>query len=728
MSASLKTHPRLDDWIRLDVPGYVTLRTGKVEIGQRINTALLMSAAAELSIAADRLVLQTVVTGDSPDEGMTSGSNSIQQSAEAIRLAAVTARRHLLALAASAFECEVDGLVLADGLVRERAGNRSASFWELLPTGRFAIDVDSNAQDIPMQVNEDFAQRQRDKRAAAIASGELKFVHDWQGLNHDDDDEQAGSCLHARVVRPPHAKARLLNLDESLFTASEEVFVIRDANFVAVAAADEFVAIKAAQRLARVAQWDLGTGLDDRDIFVRLRNDPAISLAVVDGSPLDGPVPEKIVTEGAQISLHHCYERGYQMHASIGPSAAIACMQQDMLYVWTHSQGVYPLRDSLAELLQLEVGKVRVEHALGAGCYGHNGADDAALDAALVARALPGRKVLLKWSRDDEHAWEPYASAMAIDLSASLDQEQRIVGWSHETYSDTHGGRPRAGPGGVGPARLLASQWITQAPPAFVALPNRQSHGGIHRNADPYYDFADRRIVKHLVRNLPLRTSAMRTLGGFMNVFAIESFIDELAHAGDIDALDLRLRHLGDPRACALLQYVADNIDWQDKSSTVDGVCVGKGLAFGRYKNRQAYVAVAVEVSVDELANIRLQRAVIATDVGRVIDVDGVKAQMEGGFLQAASWTLLEQVQFDDSGVTSRDWHSYPILGFDNVPELSVHVVAASAANEHPPLGAGEAVCGPAGAAIANAVFNAVGLRVRRLPLRPEALRAVAAS
>jgi nicotinate dehydrogenase subunit B len=720
MSASLKSHPRLDDWIRLDTAQVVTVRTGKVEIGQRINTALIMTAAAELSLDPARIQLEEVSTGVSPDEGMTSGSNSIEQSAEAVRLAAVSARHELLRLAASALECDAVSLELADGLVRERNGNRSASFWELLPAGRFEIDVRTDALDAPQTLDESFAKVLREQRAARLASGEEQFVQDYR----------ADDLLHARVVRPPHATARLLGIDESRFTMTEAILLVRDGSFLAVAAHDEFDVVNAATRLAGAARWDRGDGRgdNDRDIFERLRSNPAISLAVVEGRPVDGPIaPVLAATSDAKAAQQAVYERGYQMHGSIGPSAARARMCDGVLDVWTHSQGIYPLRGSLAELLKLPVDRVRVQHALGAGCYGHNGADDAALDAALVARALPGRTVLLKWSREDEHAWEPYASAMAIELSAQVDAQNRIVGWSHDTYSDTHGGRPRPGAGEVGPARLLASQWLEDAPAPFVASPNRDSHGGIHRNAEPYYDFADSRIVKHLVRDLPLRTSAMRTLGAFMNVFAIESFIDELAHAAQLDPLALRLSHLSDPRASALLIRVADDIGWQrdePDSKNSKELATGKGLAFARYKNRQAYVAVAVEVAVGDDAQVRLRRAAIATDAGRIVDRDGLAAQMEGGFLQAASWTLHEQVQFDATGVTSRDWDSYPILRFDNIPQISVHIAESSS---HPPLGAGEASCGPAGAAIANAVCNAVGLRVRRLPLSPDALRAAAA-
>ena len=333
MSASLKSHPRVDDWIRLDTAQVVTVRTGKVEIGQRINTALIMTAAAELSIDPARIRLDAVSTAVSPNEGMTSGSNSIEQSEEAVRLAAVSARHELLRLAASTLECDAASLELADGLVRERNGNRSASFWELLPGGRFEVDVRADALDVPQALDESLANGLRERRAARLASGEEQFVQDYL----------ADDLLHARVVRPPHANARLLGIDESRFTATEAILLVRDGSFLAVAALDEFDAVNAAMRLAGAARWDRGDGVNDRDIFERLRSDPAISLAVVEGRPVDGPIAQvPAAADDSTIARQAVYERGYQMHGSIGPSAARARMCDGVLEVWTHSQGIYP--------------------------------------------------------------------------------------------------------------------------------------------------------------------------------------------------------------------------------------------------------------------------------------------------------------------------------------------------------------------------------------------------
>jgi CO/xanthine dehydrogenase Mo-binding subunit len=700
-SPSLEAHPLVCHWITLDEPGVVIVHSGKVEIGQRISTSLLGIAAAELGVGPERVRLAPVVTGESPDEGMTSGSNSIEHSGEAVRLAAATARRHLTTLAARFLGVSASSLELADGLLRERGSNRSVSYWELLPGGRLEIPVDADADGNAAALVPDAMQALRRQRAGALATGTEIFVHDGR----------LPGMLHARVIRPPHDRARLSELDSNRVPAG--IHLVREGGFVAVAGDDEYAVVRAAQLLARHARWDADDSVDDGPLFQRLTENERVSLPVVDGVPVDAPVPPPVQTPSDVVAMLAArYERPYQMHGAIGPSAAMAVMRDGILHLWSHSQGVYPLRASIAQALGLAEDRVRIEHGVGAGCYGHNGADDAALDAALVARAIPERAVLLKWSREDEHAFEPFAPAMVVSMQGSVDDRGRVRTWSHEAFSDTHLRRPRPGTGSEGPARLLATRWLPD-PPA-------RAHTGIHRNADPYYSFPDVRVVKHLVRGLPLRTSAMRTLGGFMNVFAIECFLDELAHETGIDPLALRLTHQDDPRARELLERVAREIDWGDRPADAHS---GKGIAFARYKNRQAYTAVAVEVSVDASASVRLQRVAIAADAGRVVDADGLAAQLEGGFLQAASWTLYEAVRYDASGVTSRDWDSYPILRFDNVPEIAVDIVDRP---QEPPLGAGEAVSGPAGAAIANAVFAATGLRARRLPLSPESLRDLA--
>ena len=465
----------------------------------------------------------------------------------------------------------------------------------------------------------------------------------------------------------------------------------------------------------------MGDGLDPADPYERLVANERVSLPVVEGVPRHAPVRALAdPPEGAVITRTARFEKPYRMHGSIGPSAALAVQQDGCLSVWTHSQGIYVLRASLAEALDLDVGSIRVTHVPGAGCYGHNGADDAAFEAALIARAIPDTPVLLKWSREDEHAWAPYGTAAVMDLSASLDEAGSVVAWSHETYSDTYAMRPRPGPNQAGAARLLASRYLAQSLAPMVPQPNMGRHVGIHRNLDPLYAFPEPRLVKHLVHDLPLRTSALRSLGAYGNVFAIESFMDELAEAAGVDPIAFRLRHLTDERATAVLVAVAE---WLRRTEGDGNPGHGRGVAFAQYKNLVTYAAVAVELEVTDAAEVRLHRAVIAADAGQVVDPNGLTAQLEGGLLQAASWTLYEQVTYDRDGITSRDWDSYPILRFDNIPEIETVLIDRPGA---PFLGAGEATAGPTAGAIANAIKDATGLRLRHLPFTPDAIRAAA--
>ncbi|HMB47138.1 MAG TPA: molybdopterin cofactor-binding domain-containing protein, partial [Afifellaceae bacterium] len=474
-------------------------------------------------------------------------------------------------------------------------------------------------------------------------------------------------------------------------------------------------------QLSLAATWDPGKGLDTRNVFEQLRTGEMTSLPVVDGTPVEEPAPDRPnPPEGAAATLSARYERPYQMHGSIGPSAALAISDDGRINLWTHSQGIYPLRNTIADVFGMEPDDVVVHHALGAGCYGHNGADDAAFEAVLVARALQGRPILLKWTRDDEHAWEPYSPAMVCALQASLDDEGRVIQWSAESYSDTHSRRPRPGANKGGSASFLASPLREGGLERGPASPSLVRHGGLHRNLDPLYNFSDRHLVKHLVKDLPLRTSAMRTLGAVANVFAIECFMDELAEAASADPVRFRLDHLDDERARDVIEAAAKGIGWREAER---GESKGQGIAFGQYKNAQTYAAIAVELEVDDAAQVHLERCFIAADAGEVIDPDGVAAQLEGGLVQAASWALCEQVTYDREGITSRDWESYPILRFDNIPAIEVRMLDRPGVRS---LGAGEAASGPAVAAIANAIHDALGLRMRRMPFNPDAIRSAA--
>jgi len=374
--------------------------------------------------------------------------------------------------------------------------------------------------------------------------------------------------------------------------------------------------------------------------------------------------------------------------------------------VWCHSQSIFPLRSDLAQTLGVEPAAVTVVHGEGAGCYGHNGADDVALDAALLARALPGRPVRLQWMREDEFGWEPYGSAMVVKTRATLDDKGCVTDWQFDVWSYPHSARPGAKDG----VSLLAASYLAQ-PPRIAAPGNPPlPAGGSHRNAIPIYDFAQQCITNHLVTRSPLRVSALRSLGAHVNVFAIESFMDELAHAAGADPVEFRLRHLKDARARAVIETVVQKSGWRERSQA--GGARGRGIGFARYKNLGSYVAVVAEVDVE--AELRVTRAWAAVDVGLVINPDGVINQIEGGIIQAASMTLKEEVRFDRDGIVSRTWDDYPVMTFAEAPDVEVTLLDRP---DLPPLGAGEGAAGPTAAAIANAVFAALGARVRELPL-----------
>ena len=710
---SLLANPALDDWLGFDAGGTVTVRSGKVDIGQRISTAVVLLVADELGIDPGRVRVARVETGLAPDEGFTSGSQSMAQTGNAVRLAAATARRHLLERAARALEVDPAELEVDDGAVHSRATNRKTDWWELAAGRPFGIDVDPAAPLRPRAALSHVGGAARARGLEDILRGRPHFLHDMS----------IPGMLHARTVRPPHYHARLAALDEAVAArlAAEGVEVVRDGSFLAVAAEDEWAAVRAAERLAAAASWDLAGGLPSDDIHESLRANEKVSLPVVDGAPVEAPVPPPGAPPAEAVAtLEARYERPYQMHGSLGPSAAMAEFVDGQLTVHSHSQGVYFLRAALAEAFGMEQEAVRVAHAPGAGCYGHNGADDAAFDAALIARALPGRPVMLKWTRGEEHAWEPYGSCASMDLRANLDGDGRIAAWSHETFSDTYSMRPRPGPNRMGAARLLSTRFLAEplAPP--VMGPAMAPHMGIHRNLDPLYDLPGKRLVKHLVRGMPLRVSALRSLGAYANVFAIESFMDELASEAGCDPVSFRLRHLSDPRGRAVIEAAAARLD---PAGADCGQGRGRGLGFAQYKNSAAYAAVIMEVSVSDAGAIRLERCVIAADAGEIVDRAGLAAQLEGGVIQAASWTLHEAVAFDRDGITSRDWDSYPILGFDNVPAFETVLIDPG---RQPFLGAGETTAGPTAAAIANAVHAATGLRLRRIPFTPEEVRAAA--
>ena len=709
LSSSFGNNPDLDSWLQFHRDGRITVYTGKVELGQKLTTALSVIVAEELDVDPGRITVLTADTDNSPNEGYTAGSNSLESSGIALRQASAKARRALMEKASEHLEEPVENLSVTDGEIGGATTNKNVTYWDLIGDKHFKITV---TDDVLPKSPDQYHLIGNPVPAVgleALVTGTMTYVHDMEFTD----------MAHARVIRPPNYHAQIQDLNDTEVRAMPGVIeVILDGSFLSVVCEREEQAIWAASKLARITVWDESKELNSKDIFVQLKNNPRQSLPVVEGVAKESPVQPFRPPENSSKTLSATYQRPYHMHGSIGPSAAIALYDAQVLKVWTHSQGIFPLRLALADVLGLAEDKIHLVHVPGAGCYGHNGADDVALDAALAARAVPGRPIMLKWERADEHAWEPFGSAMQIELQASLDDTGRVIYWNHETFSDTHMSRPSAHREN---SRLLAA-WHLQSPrPAPPVKPTPGFHTGIHRNADPIYDFADRRVVKHLVHDLPLRVSALRSLGAYANVFAIESFMDELAHFRDMDPLEFRLAHLSDNRARAVLEAATSKAN-SGFSSADDGH--GRGLAVARYKNSKCYVAVVIDLIVDDYGAIQLLRAVIAADAGQIVDPDGLRNQLEGGLIQSASWTLKEQVKFDDKGIVSRDWESYPILTFAEVPEIETVLIDRP---DQPFLGSGEATQGPTAAAIGNAIFYAIGLRLRRIPFTQDRVRDAAA-
>ena len=704
LSPSLVETPDLDPWVRVNTDGTITLFTGKVELGQDLKTSIAMIGADELDVPLDRIRVVTADTAQSPDEGYTVSSLSIEVSGNAVRYAAAELRQMALSVAHEELEAPIERLTVTDGVIADPATGRSVTYWDLFAGKRLGRQVRGISQPKQPEAYRVVGRPAERLDLLAKVTGTARFVHDLD----------LPGMIHGRVVRPPGYGVRLVSVDEEAVMRMPGVIqVVRDGSFLAVVAEREEQAVRAMKALRKAATWEDGTSLPPQEaLFDHLRSQPAQSYLVVDGMPVSDPIPPvKAPAEAAQ-TLTATYYRPYHMHASPGPSAAGAQLVDGKLTVWTHSQGVYPLRRAMAHVLGMDEEDMRVLHVDGPGCYGHNGADDVALDAALLARAVPGRPVSLKWTRADENAWEPYGPATMFEMQASLDADGNVVDWNHDVRGYPHLGRGRP----EGNMSGLLAAWHLAEPfkpprPQFVMAP----HVGIHRNADPLYVFPQKRIVAHFVADSPLRTSSLRGLGSYANVFAIESFVDELAHAAGVDPVEFRLRYLEDERARVVVEAAAEKA-----GPRPDGL--GRGVGFARYKNRQLYMAAVVDLSVNRASgHVRLERAVLAADAGQIVNPDGLSNQIEGAFIQSASWTLKEQVAFDRRGVISTDWYSYPILRFHDAPEIETVLLNRPG---QPYLGTGEGAQGPVPAAIANAIFDAVGIRLRRIPFTPERVKA----
>ncbi len=693
LPVSLAANRVLSSWIRFSPEGQVMVSPGKVEIGQGIVTALAQIAADELDVDIGRVRMVRASTAFSPNEGVTSGSLSVQQSGRAIRYACAEIRQIFLTLASDRLGVGIDALDISDGTI-SGPGNVQTSYWEL------AGDVDLDREAAPGAIPKKSMRR-------ALAG------HSVQRLDIPDKvfahprfihDSALPGMLHGRVLRSEISGAKLTSLREDAARAvAGLVAIVRDGNFTGVVSETEDGAEAALKALRKGAAWSAGETLPDEDGLAEwLKAQPA-ELTVIDR--------KTAARSGENVStIRRQYTRPYLAHGSIAPSCAMAQWTGDHVRVWTHSQGVYFLRADLAIVLKLPIEHITVEHMEGAGCYGHNAADDVALDAVLLAKAAGGRPVRVQWSREDEMTHAPFGAAMAIEIEADLDAQGEIIDWRHSIWGNGHTARPGRA---AQPALLAATELANPFPRYISTNPAQAGGGGSDRNSIPLYDFPSWQIECHRLLTMPIRTSALRTLGTQGNVFAIESFLDELAAERGEDPVAFRLRLLSDERAKAVIRTVARRANW--KPVKRDGA--GYGLGFTRYKNTGAYCAVIAEIEGSD--DISVKRLTIAVDVGEAINPDGVINQIEGGAIQATSWVLKERVRFDRERITSNTWADYPILRFSEVPEVEVELIQRP---DMDPVGAGEAAHGPVTAAIANAVFDALGVRVRNLPITRERL------
>jgi len=686
----------VDSFIAIHADGTATIYSGKVDVGTGLRIAVAQMAAEELGLAATAVTVVDGDTGICPDQGGTGGSNGLTRGGTEVRQAAASARQALLAMAAPRLNRPVADLVIVGGQVRPSAGGDGISFAELIGGRRIAAKVDPKA---PLRKPAEYTQvgkayARPDVPAKCTARHE--YVH----------DVKVPGMLHARVIRPAAVGATLASVDEASIAAIPGARVVRVGDFLAVVAPREWAAVRAAAALkanwanaqnlpasAELAQWSRTTTVE-RD------------QAVVTVGDAKAAMPQASKTFAAS------YYWPMQAHASLGPSCAVADVKPDgTTTVWSASQGTHGLRQNLAKIFGLPLDKFRVVFAEGSGSYGTNGGDYAAADAVLISKTV-GRPVRVQWSRADEHGWAPKGPAQLLDLRAGVNGAGHITAWEAEMWL---------------PANRPGTRAFLAADAAGLAQENGRNAGLLSQNGDPAYAADNVSVVVHQLRDYPLPISNIRAPGKIANVFAVEAMTDEIATGLGVDPVQFRLDRLKDPRAIDTIRRAAEAFKWQPRpargaTARRGSPLVGQGFAYARYKQNENYVAMAMEVAVDTATGaIDVRRVVCAHDCGLIVNPDALKNQVEGCIVQTLSRTLHEEATFDRSRVTSVDWAGYPVLSFPEVP--SVEVVLIDRPNE-PLLGAGEAATAPVPAAVANAVFDAVGVRLRTVPFTRARVRA----
>ena len=691
----LADNPTLGAWVTFPAPGKVTIFTGRVELGQGVLTAMAQIAADELDIDIARIAVKSGDTAVTPNEGYTAGSMSMQAGGVALAQACAEIRAMFLAQAAKVIGCSSAELSISNGRFLRGGKTTGYDYWTL-----------AAAVDLGVRANGATARKPpADLKVVGVSSARLDLPAKVFGQASFIHDVTLPGMRHARVVRQPSRGAVLDSVDEAAIrrAAKREIEFVRSGNFIALLGDDESALDAAALAAPNHVVWrntEKPMTLQQEAAWLLQR--PALDRVI-------GP-PEPVAPQGRE-RFEATYTKPHLAHASVSPSCGLALYENGHLTVWTHCQGVFPLRAALARALKLDASSITVRHVQGAGCYGHNGADDAAADAAVIAMQKPGVPIRVRWRREEEFMYEPKAPAMVVKVRALVAPEGKPSDWTTEIWSGNHNGRPGGG------NSLLAEEAL----PDYVPLPPagevpEANGGGATRNAEPLYDIAQKRIVHHLIQEAPVRVSSLRGLGATANIFALECAVDELAARAGKDPIDYRLSITSDPRARAVIEKAAAMAKWD--SAAPSGTGSGRGFAFSRYKNRAGYAAVVVALEADE--DIRLRHVWCAADAGLVINPDGVVNQLEGGIIQSASWVLKEQVRFDD-GVSSIDWLTYPVLKFSEVPEIDIALINTRA---EAPLGVGEVSAGPTAAAIGNALSHALGVRIRDLPLTRERIMA----
>jgi CO/xanthine dehydrogenase Mo-binding subunit len=682
---------QLDSWLVIASDGSITVFSGKVELGTGVSTALRQIVAEELDVPLARI---TWVQGDSDrtvDQGSTVGSQTVKRGGSQLRQAAAEARAALLEMASVKLGAPAESLVVAAGTISVNGtASRRVTYGELIGGKRFERVVSGKA---PLKKPADYT-------IVGKPAHRVELPAKMTGRHVYVQDVRVAGMMHGRVVRPASIGAKLASVDDSALRDIPGARVVRKGDFLGVVAEREEDAVRAARVLKPT--WSNAALLPSmeelHDVLMKI---PATDRVSVDAGEVPAAISRGVKTVKAR------YRWPYQMHASIGASCGVADVKRDSATIWSSTQGAHTLKGAIADLLGMPAAGVHVIWTEGSGCYGHNGSDDAAADAALMSQ-LVGRPVRVQWSRADEHGWEPKGVAMVMEIAGAVDDAGRIAGWDYSVWTPTHSGRPSAQPGGS--ASFVAGQLAGATPSS------RGSLGG-ERNARHTYVIPNSRVTAHLLQSSPLRVSSFRGLGSPQNSFANESFMDELALAAGVDPVAFRLRHLTDPRAIAVVRAAAKLANWSGNGKRGAGNGKGRGFGYVQYDTSEAYVAAVVDVDVDMAAkSVRVPRVYVAHDCGLIVNPDGLRNQIEGNVVQAISRTLKEQVSFDRSRVTSVDWRSYPILTFVEAPEsIEIELIDHP---ESPSVGAGEAATSPIPGAIANAIFDATGRRLRDVPLK----------